>query len=198
MQVCVCVSDLKNVVGSFVFFILFRRQVLYIGSGCPWTCCVEQVALELKDPLASASWVLVFRVCATTLGLFIFPFNWFLFYVYCLFFCISESVRSPRIWNYRQLWAAGIEPARYSERVASTLNWWAISLVLSLYWNRVYHWTRILSNGSQEPLVSASQQWDYRWEPCLAFYMDAGDLNSGPHVYIAFTQSQHLSSRKNF
>ena len=36
---------------------------------CPGTCSVDQAGLELRDPPASASWVLGLKTCATTIWL---------------------------------------------------------------------------------------------------------------------------------
>lgn len=65
------------------------------------------------------------------------------------------------------------------------------SIVLHIiFWGRVSQWTWCLltglAAGQQVPrsLVSLRPQlWCYRQELlCLAFYMSAGDLNSGPHT----------------
>jgi hypothetical protein len=49
-----------------LFFFFFRDTVSLYSPGCPGTHFVDQAGLELRNPPASASWVLGLRVCATT------------------------------------------------------------------------------------------------------------------------------------
>jgi hypothetical protein len=51
----------------FCFVLLWDRVSLY-SPGCPGTHSVDQAGLELRNPPASASWVLGLKVCATTPG----------------------------------------------------------------------------------------------------------------------------------
>ena len=53
---------------SFSFFFFFWDRVFLYISGCPETHSVEQAGLELRNPPATASWVLALKVCATTPG----------------------------------------------------------------------------------------------------------------------------------
>jgi hypothetical protein len=50
----------------FFFFLGFRDRVSLCSPGCPGTRSVDQAALELRNPPASASQVLGLKVCATT------------------------------------------------------------------------------------------------------------------------------------
>jgi hypothetical protein len=50
----------------FVCFVLFWDRVSLCGPGCPGTHSVDQAGLELRNPPASASQVLVLKACATT------------------------------------------------------------------------------------------------------------------------------------
>jgi hypothetical protein len=47
-------------------FCLFWGMVSLCVSGCPGTCSVEHVGLDLKDLLTSASQVLGLKACVTT------------------------------------------------------------------------------------------------------------------------------------
>ena len=40
----------------FVLFGFFKTRLSLCSPGCPGTCSVDQASLELRDPLASASW----------------------------------------------------------------------------------------------------------------------------------------------
>jgi hypothetical protein len=51
----------------FLFLFFWDRVSLY-SPGCPGTHFVDQAGLELRNPPASASWVLGLKVCATTPG----------------------------------------------------------------------------------------------------------------------------------
>jgi hypothetical protein len=59
-------------VSSLSFFVLFcfvfRGRVSLCSPGCPGTHFVDQAGLELRNPPASASWVLGLKACATTPG----------------------------------------------------------------------------------------------------------------------------------
>jgi hypothetical protein len=48
-----------------LFVCLFRDRVSLYSPGCPGTHFVDQAGLELRNPPASASWVLGLKVCAT-------------------------------------------------------------------------------------------------------------------------------------
>jgi hypothetical protein len=50
----------------FLSFFFFPDRVSLHSSGCPGTYSVDQAALELRNPPASASWVLGLKACATT------------------------------------------------------------------------------------------------------------------------------------
>jgi hypothetical protein len=52
----------------FFFFLVFRDRVSLYSPGCPGTHSVDQTGLELRNPPASASWVLGLKACATTPG----------------------------------------------------------------------------------------------------------------------------------
>jgi hypothetical protein len=54
--VCVCVC------------VVFRDRVSLCSPGCSGTHSVDQAGLELKNPPASASWVLGLKACATMPG----------------------------------------------------------------------------------------------------------------------------------
>ena len=54
----------------FVFVFVFRDKVSLCSPGCPGTHSVEQAGLELRNPPASASQVLVLKVCVTTARLY--------------------------------------------------------------------------------------------------------------------------------
>jgi hypothetical protein len=62
----------------FVLFCFVRDRVSLCIPGCPGTHSVDQAGLELRNPPASASWVLGLKACATTARL-------------ALMFLISES-----------------------------------------------------------------------------------------------------------
>jgi hypothetical protein len=47
-------------------FLVFRDRVFLCSPGCPGTHFVDQAGLKLRNPPASASWVLGLKVCATT------------------------------------------------------------------------------------------------------------------------------------
>jgi hypothetical protein len=51
-----------------LFFVLFcfRERVSLYSPGCPGTHFVDQAGLKLRNPPASASWVLGLKACATT------------------------------------------------------------------------------------------------------------------------------------
>ena len=49
----------------FILFYFFRDRVSLCIPGCPGTHSVDQAGLELRDPPASASWVLGLKACAT-------------------------------------------------------------------------------------------------------------------------------------
>jgi hypothetical protein len=51
---------------SFFVCFVFRDRVSLCSSGCPGTHFVDQAGLELRNPPASASWVLGLKACATT------------------------------------------------------------------------------------------------------------------------------------
>jgi hypothetical protein len=68
---------------SFFFFLVFRDRVSLCSPGCPGTHFVDQAGLELRNPTASASWVLGLKACATTPGFFSFLFFSFLFFSLC-------------------------------------------------------------------------------------------------------------------
>jgi hypothetical protein len=51
------------------WFLVFRDRVSLYSPGCPGTHSVDQAGLELRNPPASASWVLGLKACATTPGL---------------------------------------------------------------------------------------------------------------------------------
>jgi hypothetical protein len=53
---------------SEVFFFSFRDSVSLYSLGCPGAHFVDQAGLELRNPPASASWVLGLKVYATTPG----------------------------------------------------------------------------------------------------------------------------------
>jgi hypothetical protein len=52
----------------FFFFLVFRDRVSLCSPGCPGTHFVDQAGLKLRNPPASASWVLELKACATTSG----------------------------------------------------------------------------------------------------------------------------------
>jgi hypothetical protein len=54
------------VVGFVFFCFVFQDRVSLCGPGCPRTCSVSQAGLKLKNPLASASWMLGLKACTTT------------------------------------------------------------------------------------------------------------------------------------
>jgi hypothetical protein len=49
-----------------LFVFVFRDRVSLYSPGCPGTYFVDQAGLELRNPPASASWVLGLKACATT------------------------------------------------------------------------------------------------------------------------------------
>jgi hypothetical protein len=53
---------------SFYLFLVFRDRVSLCSPGCPETHSVDQAGLELRNSPASASQVLVLKVCATMPG----------------------------------------------------------------------------------------------------------------------------------
>jgi hypothetical protein len=53
---------------DYFFFGVFWNRVSLCSPGCPGTHFVDQAGLELRNPPASASWVLGLKVCATTPG----------------------------------------------------------------------------------------------------------------------------------
>jgi hypothetical protein len=56
----------------FFSFLVFVDRVSLCSPGCPGTHFVDQADLELRNPPASASWVLGLKACATTPGFFFF------------------------------------------------------------------------------------------------------------------------------
>jgi hypothetical protein len=56
---------------QFILFFFFWDRVSLCSPRCPGTHFVVQVGLELRNPPASASWVLGFKACTTTPGQFI-------------------------------------------------------------------------------------------------------------------------------
>jgi hypothetical protein len=50
----------------FVCLFVFRDGVSLYSPGCPGTHFVDQAGLKLRNPPASASWVLGLKACATT------------------------------------------------------------------------------------------------------------------------------------
>jgi hypothetical protein len=57
---------------NFIFCFVFRNRVSLCSSGCLVTHFVDQAALQLRNPAASASRVLGLKACVTTLGLLCF------------------------------------------------------------------------------------------------------------------------------
>ena len=49
-------------------FLVFRDRISLYSPGCPGTHFVDQAGLELRNLLASASWVLGLKACTTTPG----------------------------------------------------------------------------------------------------------------------------------
>ena len=72
-------SSLCGIVGGFFCFVLFcfvlllvfRDRLSLYSSGCPGIHSVDQAALELRNPPASASQVLGLKACATMPGSFL-------------------------------------------------------------------------------------------------------------------------------
>jgi hypothetical protein len=60
--------------------LFFRDRVSLYSSGCPGTHSVDQAGLELRNPPASASWVLGLKAWATMPGtisfFFFYPLSW--------------------------------------------------------------------------------------------------------------------------
>ena len=50
-----------------VFLLLFQDRVSLCSPGCPGTCSVDQAGLELRYQTASASQMLGYKACATTI-----------------------------------------------------------------------------------------------------------------------------------
>ena len=61
-------KHLKKCSTFFCLFVclFFRDRVSLYSPGCPGTHFVDQADLELRNPPASASWVLGLKACATT------------------------------------------------------------------------------------------------------------------------------------
>jgi hypothetical protein len=60
----------KLVLFLFVcLFVCFQDRVSLCSPGCPGTHSVDQAGLELRNPPASASWVLGLKACTTTTSL---------------------------------------------------------------------------------------------------------------------------------
>jgi hypothetical protein len=55
----------------WVFLVVFWDRVFLYSSGCPRTHFVDQAGLELRNPPASASWVLGLKVCVTMPSLYV-------------------------------------------------------------------------------------------------------------------------------
>jgi hypothetical protein len=72
----------------FVCFFVFRDRVSLCSPGCPGTHSVDQAGLELRNPPASASWVLGLKACATTPGFFVF----WVFGGFFVYFILHSSV----------------------------------------------------------------------------------------------------------
>jgi hypothetical protein len=72
----------------FFFFWFFRDRVSLYSPGCPGAHFVDQAGLELRNPPASASWVLGLKACATTPGL--------ITIFYFLLFCVC--VYNVHVW----------------------------------------------------------------------------------------------------
>ena len=86
-MVFVCLSGFFVVVFVFVFWLcvwlvgwilVFQDRVFLCSPVCLETCSVDQAGLELRDPPASASQVLVLKACANTAPTFLFRDQGFL------------------------------------------------------------------------------------------------------------------------
>jgi hypothetical protein len=69
-----------------LFVFVFQHRVSLYSPGCPGTHFVDQASLKLRNPLASASWVLGLKACSTTPSHCYHPNyqEWGLFYSWCL------------------------------------------------------------------------------------------------------------------
>jgi hypothetical protein len=59
----------------FVFILVFHDRVSLCSPGCSGTHFIDQAGLELRNPPASASWVLGLKACATTARLWALSFT---------------------------------------------------------------------------------------------------------------------------
>ena len=59
-------SNYKHRQTFFFFFWFFETGFFRVAPGCPGTHSIDQDGLELRNPLGSASQVLVLKVCDTT------------------------------------------------------------------------------------------------------------------------------------
>jgi hypothetical protein len=63
-------DSLFSILFFFFFFfflvLVFRDRVSLCSRGCPGTHSVDQAGLELRNPPASASWMLGLKACTTT------------------------------------------------------------------------------------------------------------------------------------
>ena len=112
---------------------LFQDRVSLCSPSCPGTRSVDQVGLELRNPPASASWMLGLKTCI------IMPSQIWLFFMCMpvLLTCMcsmcmqcpgrpEEGVRSHYGWLWATMWLLGFE-LRTFRRAVSALTHWAIS-----------------------------------------------------------------------
>ena len=128
----------------YLFILVFRDKVSLRSPGCPGTLSVDQAGLELRNPPASAFWVLGLKACAITAQLEnYFMYEYFAFpYVCTTCVClVYTEIRwkywIPWSWNCRLLWAAvwvlGTEQGS-SAKATSVLTCWAASLLRPWPW----------------------------------------------------------------
>jgi hypothetical protein len=134
---------------------VFRDRVSLCSPGCPGTHFVNQAGLELRNPPASASWVLGLKTCATTpdlktlelnksLFLSLAPLYYFFFFFKIWVFCLLVYMCNMHAyWSWRSeegIWSTGAgvsgscklpnmgvrSQTQSSGRAVNTLNCWAI------------------------------------------------------------------------
>jgi hypothetical protein len=87
----------------FFFFLVFRDRISLYSPGCSGTHFVDQAGLELRNPPASASWVLGLKACTTMARLILFLFLFLFFFTYNIQYTGQPFWFSFLAWEYLTL-----------------------------------------------------------------------------------------------
>jgi hypothetical protein len=124
-------SSLLLLESFFVVVLVFRDRVSLYSPGYPGVHFVDQAGLELRNPPASASWVLGIKACATTPGSII----WILIVCVCshacthAHFCVWGQVTTEMDIGSP---GAGIKVSAGDGWSVCAFNWCNLSPCLSL------------------------------------------------------------------